>query len=291
MVSLKLQNCAVLVLPADCPLSKKVQIKTKRRKIEWICPECNAKNYIKLKDLPYEFKGGDSWSQVARGTAYIRELDKLVKSRYDLMSFLAKKAELKAKYLIVTGRELQIKQIAATRMKVKCKKCGIKISFNVEISADSKLSSLFSVLSEKLIFESLEDEVLPEDNTQIIERMMRGYAIYTLMKNYHLIINEEKWLNDIDLQGEFKGNPRNFLEWIKNLENDMEKLVLFKEIERKTEEIMKNFKTEEVATYFSDIISFIRKIRRLVFRRIRRKLFLSLGWLEEQIELAVLKKS
>ena len=120
--------------------------------------------------------------------------------------------------------------------------------------------------------------------------MVRGYVVYTLMKNHHLII-KKSMLNGVNLQGRFEENlQKNFLEWIENLKNDMEKVVLFKEIERKVEEIMGNFKTKEITAYFSDIISFIRKIRRLAFRRVRRKLFLGLGWLEEQIESAVMSK-
>ena len=292
MASFNFQNCTLQVLPADYRLLGKVRIKARGRKIEWICPKCNGKNYIKFEDLPYEFGGGDIWSQVVRGATYVKELNKLIKSKHDLISFLFKKAELKAKYLVFTGKELQIKQAATTRIEGKCKKCGTITPFNLEISANSRLFPLFSVPSEKLTVESLEVEVLPNDSAEIIERIVRGYVVYTLIKNNHyLIINKRSTLNGINLQGRFEENlQKNFLEWIENLKNDMEKVVLFKEIERKVEEIMGNFKTSEITAYFSDIISFIRKIRRLAFRRVRRKLFLSLGWLEEQIESAVMSK-
>ena len=291
MASFNFQNCTLQVLPADYRLLEKVRVRARGRKIEWICPKCNGKNYIKFEDLPYEFGGGDGWSQVVRGANYVKELNKLIKSKHDLISFLVKKAELKAKYLVFTGKELQIKQAATTRIEGKCKKCGTITPFNLEISANSLLFSLFSVPSEKLTVESLEVEVLPNDSAEIIERIVRGYVVYTLIKNNHLIINKRSTLNGINLQGRFEENlQKNFLEWIENLKNDMEKVVLFKEIEKKVEEIMGNFKTREITAYFSDIISFIRKIRRLAFRRVRRKLFLSLGWLEEQIESAVMGK-
>ena len=290
MASFNFQNCTLQVLPADYRLLEKVRVRARGRKIEWICPKCNGKNYIKFEDLPYEFGGGDSWSQVVRGATYVKELNKLIKSKHDLISFLVKKAELKAKYLVFTGKELQIKQAATTRIEGKCKKCGTLTPFNLEISANSRLFPLFSVPSEKLTVESLEVEVLPNDSAEIIERIVRGYIVYTLMKNHHLII-KKSMLNGINLQGRSEENlRRNFLEWIENLKNDMEKVVLSNEIEKKVEEIMGNFKTREITAYFSDIISFIRKIRRSAFRRVRRKLFLSLGWLEEQIESAVVGK-
>ena len=286
MVNLKVQNCTVQILPANHHLSGKIQLKAKRGEVEWKCPECNAKNYIKLKNLPYKFKGGDEWSRVIRGAAYARELEKLSKSKCDLIFFLVKKAELKLKYLNIAGKELQVKRAAAVQIKEECCACGIKIKFNVEISADSWMFPFLSFPPENSMFENLEVEILPEDDAKIIRQIMDGYRIYNLMENCHLTISNDNVLRKIN----WKGSSQNFLKLIENLKNDMEKTVLFKVIEDKVEEIMKEFKNDEIAIYFSDIISFIRETRRTVFRRIRRKLFLSLGWLERQIESVVMEK-
>ena len=292
MVSLKLQNCTVQVSLANSCLLEKVQFKMKRRKIEWICPKCGAKNQIKVENLPYEFKGGDDWSRVIRGAAYSKELEKLIKSKCDLMSFLTKKAELKEKYLKVADKELQIKRVATTRIEETCKKCGIKIFFNMELSANSKLLPLLSISSEESILEDLEAEILPEDNVKTIEQIVKGYQIYTLMRDNLLFLNRERKMDYFSHKGKLEEvSQKNLLEWIDNLKNDLEKIVLLEEVEKKIEEIMKCFKTEEAVAYLSDIISFIRKIKRLVFRRTRRKLFLSLGWLEEHVESMILKRS
>ena len=84
MIELKVDNCTLTVLPANPSLASKLKLKTKGKSFEWQCPECGAKNKIRINNLPYEFAGGDSWSQVMRSSAYLTQLNKICKSKHKL---------------------------------------------------------------------------------------------------------------------------------------------------------------------------------------------------------------
>jgi len=59
MIELRVDNCTLTVLPANPTLASKLKLKTKGKSFEWQCPECGAKNKIRINNLPYEFAGGD----------------------------------------------------------------------------------------------------------------------------------------------------------------------------------------------------------------------------------------
>jgi len=277
MIKLKIDNCTLTVYPTNHDLSNKTDLRHHRGVIEWRCPECNAKNQIKIKDLPYEFAGGEDWSQVLRSAAYIERIRKISKSKNDLTSFLAEKAKIKKKYL---AENFQLKCQASARIKEQCTKCGAEINLNAELSSSKqpliKQTEIFTI-------DELKAKIHPEDNHETLNMLFKGYRIYLLAKKLSLKINFEA-TKKIGANKKQTEHLRKLLEWIKNLLNDLERLPLLSKEETEIEKLMEKFQTKTATMYISDIIAFIRKTKTDITKSLRRKLFLSLAQLEKQIE-------
>ena len=281
MAELKLNGCTLTVLPANPSLTGRLRLKTKRKSFEWNCPKCGAKNNIKVNSLPYEFAGGHDWSQVMRSSAYVTKLNKICMSKRDLVSVLAEKVKLEKEYL---GENSKFKLSTSTRIKEVCQKCGAKVTFNVELSSNR---NPFLEKIEFLSFENLNIEITPEDSSDILNRLFRGFSIYLLMEKFSLAVNPEtdkmktdrKRLNDL----------KRLLERIKSLRNDIDKTRLFDEIRADIKKLTEAFQTDEALMYISDTLLFIEKMKNSIIKNFKRKLFLSLAQLEEQIKDITLK--
>ena len=284
LAELKLNSCTLTVLPANPSLTSRLRLKTKKKSFEWHCPECGAKNNIKVNSLPYEFSGGHDWSQVMKSSAYITELNKICMSKRDLISVLAEKVKLEKEYL---GENFKLKLFTSTRIREVCQKCGAKVAFNVELSSNR---NPFLEKIESLSFENLNVEITPEDNSDILNRLFRGFSIYLLMEKFSLAVN----LENID-----KMNPNRkqledlerLLERIKSLRNDIDKARLFDEIRVNIKKLTEAFQANEALMYVSDILLFVGRIKDSMIKNFKRKLFLSLAQLEEQIKNLTLKTS
>ena len=282
MVELALNSCTLTVLPANPSLVSRLRLKVKGKSIEWRCPECGAKNSIKVSNLPYEFAGGDSWSRVIRSSAYLTQLSKIAMSKRSLISFLAEKVKLEKKYL---GKNSKPKLSASTRVEESCSKCGAKATFNVELSSNI---NLFPENMEHLTLEGLKIEIIPEDSNSILNRLLRGFNIYFLMKEFSLGIDIGN-LSRIRADKRQLENLKKLSRRIESLKNDMEKAQLFDRIRMEIEKLTGNFQTNEALIYISDMLSFIKRMKNSMVKNFRKQLFLSLAQLEEQIENITLK--
>jgi len=284
LAELKLNGCTLTVLPANPSLTGRLRLKTKRKSFEWNCLKCGAKNNIKVNNLPYEFAGGHDWSQVMKSSAYITRLNKICMSKCDLVSVLAEKVKLEREYL---GENFKLKLSTSTRIKEVCQKCGAKVTFNVELSSNK---SSFLEKMESLAFEKLNIEITPEDNSDILNRLFRGFSIYLLMEKFSLAVNPEisdKMKTDRKRLKDLK----RLLERIKSLRNDIDKTRLFDEIKVDIKKLTEAFQTDEALMYISDALLFIERIKDSIIKNFKRKLFLSLAQLEEQIKNLTLKTS
>ena len=216
MAELKLNSCTLTVLPSNPSLTSRLRLKTRRKSFEWHCPECGAKNNIKVNSLPYEFAGGHDWSQVMKSSTYITELNKICMSKRDLISVLAEKVKLKREYL---GENFKLKLSTSTRIKEVCQKCGAKVAFNVELSSNK---SSFLEKIESLSFENLNVGITPEDDSDVLNRLFRGFSIYLLMENFSLTVNPEN-LDKMKADRKQLKYLKRLLERIKSLKNDIDK--------------------------------------------------------------------
>ena len=282
MVELALNNCTLTVLPANPSLVSRLKLKVKGKSIKWRCPECGAKNSIKVSSLPYEFFGGDSWSRVIRSSAYLTQLSKIAMSKRSLISFLAEKVKLEKKYL---GKNSKPKLSASTRVEESCPKCGAKATFNVELSSNI---NLFPENMEHLTLEGLKIEIAPEDSNSILNRLLRGFNIYFLIKKFSLRI-DLKNLSRIKTNKKQSENLKKLLKRIESLKNDIEKAQLFDRIRTEIEKLTEDFQTDEALIYISDMLSFVKRMKNSMVKNFRRQLFLSLAQLEEQVENITLK--
>ena len=283
MAELKLNSCTLTVLPANPSLTSRLRLKTKKKSFEWHCSECGAKNNIKVNSLPYEFAGGHDWSQVMKSSAYITELNKICMSKHDLISVLAEKVKLERKYL---GENFKLKLSTSTRIKEVCQKCGAKVAFNVELSSNK---NLFLEKIESLSFENLNVEITPEDNSDILNRLFRGFSIYLLMEKFSLIVNLEN-MDRMNPDRKQLEDLERLLERIKSLRNDIDKARLFDEIKVDIKKLTEAFQANEALMYISDILLFVERIKDSMIKNFKRKLFLSLAQLEEQIKDITLKR-
>ena len=282
MAELKLNGCTLTVLPANPSLTGRLRLKTKRKSFEWNCPNCGAKNNIKVNSLPYEFAGGHDWSQVIKSSAYVTKLGKICMSKRDLISVLAEKVKLEREYL---GENPKLKLSTSTRIEEACQKCGAKVTFNVELSSNR---NSFLEKMESLAFENLNIEITPEDNSDILDRLFRGFSIYLLMEKFSLAVNPE---NSDKMKTDRKRlkDLKRLLERIKSLRNDIDKTRLFDEIRVDIKKLTEVFQTDEALMYISDTLLFIERIKDSIIKNFKRKLFLSLAQLEEQIKDITLK--
>jgi len=283
LAELKLNSCILTVLPANPSLTSRLRLKTKKKSFEWHCPECGAKNNIKVNNLPYEFAGGRDWSQVMKSSTYITKLNKICMSKRNLISVLAEKVKLEREYL---GENSKLKLSTSTRIKEACQKCGAKVAFNVELSSNK---SSFLEKTESLPFENLNIEITPEDNGDILNRLFRGFSIYLLMEKFSLAVNPEN-LDKMKADRKRLKDLKRLLERIKSLKNDIDKTRLFDEIKVDIKKLTEAFQTDEALMYISDTLLFIERIKDSIIKNFKRKFFLSLAQLEEQIKDITLKR-
>jgi len=283
LAELKLNSCILTVLPANPSLASRLRLKTKKKSFEWHCPECGAKNNINVNNLPYEFAGGHDWSQVMKSSTYITQLNKICMSKRDLISVLAEKVKLEREYL---GENSKLKLSTSTRIKEVCQKCGAKVTFNVELSSNR---SSFLEKMESLAFENLNIEITPEDDSDVLNRLFRGFSIYLLMEKFSLTVNLEN-MDRMKTDRKRLKDLKRLLEQIESLENDIGKTRLFDEIRADIKRLTDAFQTDEALMYISDTLLFIERIKDSMIKNFKRKLFLSLAQLEEQIKDITLKR-
>ena len=82
---------------------------------------------------------------------------------------------------------------------------------------------------------------------------------------------------------------KRLLERIKSLRNDIDKTRLFDEIKVDIKRLTEAFQTDDALMYISDALLFIERIKDSIIKNFKRKLFLSLAQLEEQIKDLTLK--
>jgi len=283
LAELKLNSCILTVFPANPSLTSRLRLKTKKKSFEWHCPECGAKNNIKVNNLPYEFAGGHDWSQVMKSSTYITQLNKICMSKRDLISVLAEKVKLEREYL---GENSKLKLSTSTRIKEICQKCGAKVTFNVELSSNR---TSFLEKMESLAFENLNIEITPEDDSDVLNRLFRGFSIYVLMEKFSLTVNLEN-VDRMKTDRKRLKDLKSLLERIESLENDIGKTRLFDEIRADIKRLTDAFQTDEALMYISDTLLFIERIKNSMIKNFKRKLFLSLAQLEEQIKDITLKR-
>jgi len=281
MIELRVDNCILTVLPANPSLASKLKLKTKGKSFEWQCPRCGAKNKIRINNLPYEFAGGDGWSQVMRSSAYLTQLDKICRSKRNLVSFLIEKVKLEEKLL---DKNFRLRLSASARIKELCSKCGAEVTFNAELSSNTG-HSLEKI--EQSTFKDFDIEIESNDD-YTLNRFIRGFNIYLLMEKYSLTVDLKK-IDEMKIDGEQLEDLKKLLRWITSLKNDMEKTRLLDEVEMEIEKLMEAFQTDEALMYISDLLSLVKKSRDSMTKNFKRKLFLSLAQLEEHIRNITLK--
>jgi len=141
---------------------------------------------------------------------------------------------------------------------------------------------------EHLTLEGLKIEITPEGNNSILNRLLRGFNIYFLMKEFSLGIDIGN-LSRIRADKRQLENLKKLSRRIESLKNDMEKAQLFDRIRMEIEKLTGNFQTNEALIYISDMLSFIKRMKNSMVKNFRKQLFLSLAQLEEQIENITLK--
>ena len=281
MIELRVDNCTLTILPANPSLASKLKLKIKGKSFEWQCPKCGAKNKIRINSLPYEFAGGDNWSQVMRSSAYLTQLNKICKSKRNLISFLIEKVKLEEKLL---DKNFRLRLSASARIKELCSKCGAEVTFNAELSSNT---GHFLEKIEQSTFKDFEIEIESNDD-YTLNRFIRGFNIYLLMEKCSLTI-DLKTIDEMKIDGEQLEDLKKLLKWIASLKNDIEKTRLLDEVEMEIRKLTEAFQTDEALMYISGLLSFVKRSKDSMTKSFKRKLFLSLAQLEERIKNITLK--
>ena len=295
----KFRNCLVRVVSAVSS-GKSLRLRRCGRDIEWSCPECGQLNRVAVRELSYEFgKGGDDWSRVIKYGDFAFSLNKVLRRRKNLIEFLVRLGELRRQHLFFAGREVEVKPAAAARIELHCKRCDRKVILNAEISAAKEVPAFLvrSVEPAKITTADMEDldvEVSEGDGVETWRRILVGYSLFQLFKRGSLELRMGRGFDNILRLVEW-GNYRwqhgveEFFKRLNGWIHDLERLNVLDEVDRKADETLAGFETGEISLYIGDIRRQVQEAKTRIRKRLRRLVFVNLGWFKEQVDKALFK--